>query len=72
MLKTIESYFRGEKVLVLLVDKISKKKDKKNSKKKSNLRLASSRRRRRKSLLRVPIISVAKKGTRRETARTIL
>ena len=36
MLKTTESYFKGEKALVLLVDKISKKKDKKDSKKKIN------------------------------------
>ena len=36
MLKTVESHFKGEKTLVLLVDKINKKKDKKGSKKKMN------------------------------------
>ena len=35
MLKIIESHFKGEKGLVLLVDKINKKKGKKGSKKKA-------------------------------------
>ena len=34
MLKTVESHFKGEKVQILHVDKISKKKTKKGSKKK--------------------------------------
>ena len=38
MLKITESYFKGEKVLVLLADKISKKKGKKDFKKKMNPR----------------------------------
>ena len=36
MLKIAESHFKGEKALILLIDKISKKKDKKGSKKKMN------------------------------------
>ena len=36
MLKTTESYFKSEKALVLLIDKINKKKDKKSFKKKLN------------------------------------
>ena len=36
MLKTTESYFKGEKAPVFLVDKISEKKSKKGSKKKMN------------------------------------
>ena len=37
MLKTTESHFKGEKALILLIDKINKKKGKKGSKKKMNL-----------------------------------
>ena len=36
MWKTTDSHFKGEKALILLVDKINKKKDKKDSKKKLN------------------------------------
>ena len=36
MWKTVESHFKGEKTLVLLIDKINKKKGKKGSKKKLN------------------------------------
>ena len=36
ILKIAENHFKGEKTLVLLVDKINKKKDKKDSKKKMN------------------------------------
>ena len=34
MLKIVESHFKSEKALILLIDKINKKKDKKDSKKK--------------------------------------
>ena len=72
MLKATESYFKGEKAPVLLVNKISKKKGKKGSKKKLNPKARSQRRRRRRSLPKAPIIGVTKKGTGRGTARTTL
>ena len=43
MLKIAESYFKGEKAPILLVDKISKKKSKKGSKKKMNPKASISK-----------------------------
>ena len=44
MLKTTESHFKSEKVLVLLVDKINRKKGKKDFKKKLNPKAGISKR----------------------------
>ena len=43
MLKTAESYFKGKKASVLLIDKINKKKGKKGFKKKMNLKAGISK-----------------------------
>ena len=44
MLRIVESYFKGEKAPVLLVDKINKKKGKKSFKKKLNPKAGVSKR----------------------------
>ena len=43
MLKTAESHFKGEKALVIPIDKINKKKDEKGSKKKLNPKTSISK-----------------------------
>ena len=72
ILKTTESYFKGEKAPVLFVDKINKKKGKKSSKKNGTLRLASPRRRWRRSLWEILAITVARTGIERKIVRNTL